>query len=161
MKIIDMLKTDYILEELKSGNKRDVLKELVGSFMKIHQKLDSEATLNVLFEREKLGSTGIGEGIAIPHGKITGLDQLILSFGRSAVGIDFDAMDGKPVHLFFLLIAPENSAGQHLKTLAKIAKDAGKLLVVDAISGLGAYAEQSTSKAFGLQDKTDGSKIKG
>jgi PTS system nitrogen regulatory IIA component len=122
MKIIDMLKTDYILEELKSGNKRDVLKELVGSFMKIHQKLDSEATLNVLFEREKLGSTGIGEGIAIPHGKITGLDQLILSFGRSAVGIDFDAMDGKPVHLFFLLIAPENSAGQHLKTLAKISK---------------------------------------
>ena len=80
MKIIDMLKTDYILEELKSDNKRDVLKELVGSFMKIHQKLDSEATLNVLFEREKLGSTGIGEGIAIPHGKITGLDQLILSF---------------------------------------------------------------------------------
>jgi PTS system nitrogen regulatory IIA component len=122
MKIIDMLKTDYILEELKSGNKRDVLKELVGSFMKIHQKLDSEATLNVLFEREKLGSTGIGEGIAIPHGKITGLDQLILSFGRSAVGIDFDAMDGKPVHLFFLLIAPENSAGQYLKTLAKISK---------------------------------------
>lgn len=122
MKIIDMLKTDYILEELKSGNKRDVLKELVGSFMKIHQKLDSEATLNVLFEREKLGSTGIGEGIAIPHGKITGLDQLILSFGRSAVGIDFDAMDSKPVHLFFLLIAPENSAGQHLKTLAKISK---------------------------------------
>ena len=117
-----MLKTDYILEELKSDNKRDVLKELVGSFMKIHQKLDSEATLNVLFEREKLGSTGIGEGIAIPHGKITGLDQLILSFGRSAVGIDFDAMDGKPVHLFFLLIAPENSAGQHLKTLAKISK---------------------------------------
>ena len=122
MKIIDMLKTDYILEELKSGNKRDVLKELAGSFMKIHQKLDSETTLNVLFEREKLGSTGIGEGIAIPHGKITGLDQLILSFGRSAVGIDFDAMDGKPVHLFFLLIAPENSAGQHLKTLAKISK---------------------------------------
>jgi PTS system nitrogen regulatory IIA component len=122
MKIIDMLKTDYILEELKSDNKRDVLKELVGSFMKIHQKLDSEATLNVLFDREKLGSTGIGEGIAIPHGKITGLDQLILSFGRSAVGIDFDAMDGKPVHLFFLLIAPENSAGQHLKTLAKISK---------------------------------------
>jgi len=117
-----MLKTDYILEELKSGNKRDVLKELVGSFMKIHQKLDSEATLNVLFEREKLGSTGIGEGIAIPHGKITGLDQLIVYFGRSAVGIDFDAMDGKPVHLFFLLIAPENSAGQHLKTLAKISK---------------------------------------
>ena len=122
MKIIDMLKTDYILEELKSESKKDVLKELVGSFMKIHQKLDSEATLNVLFEREKLGSTGIGEGIAIPHGKITGLDQLILSFGRSAVGIDFDAMDGKPVHLFFLLIAPENSAGQHLKTLAKISK---------------------------------------
>ncbi len=78
--------------------------------------------LHVLLEREKLGSTGIGDGIAIPHGKLAGLDEMVIAFGRSREGIDFEAMDGKPVHLFFLLMAPENSAGQHLKALAKISR---------------------------------------
>ena len=82
----------------------------------------AEAMLQVLLERERLGSTGIGEGIAIPHGKLQGLDEILLSFGRSSEGISFDAMDGKPVHLFFLLMAPENSAGLHLKILAKISR---------------------------------------
>jgi nitrogen PTS system EIIA component len=122
MKIMEMLATDCILEELKSDNKRDVLRELVGPFIRTYRNLDSESMVNVLSEREKLGSTGIGDGIAIPHGKIIGLDQLVLSFGRSMTGINFDAMDGKPAHLFFLLVAPENSAGQHLKALAKISK---------------------------------------
>jgi len=119
---MEMLATDCILEELKSDNKRDVLRELVGPFIRTYRNLDSESMVNVLSEREKLGSTGIGDGIAIPHGKIIGLDQLVLSFGRSMTGINFDAMDGKPAHLFFLLVAPENSAGQHLKALAKISK---------------------------------------
>lgn len=122
MKIMEMLATDCILEELKSDCKRDVLKELVGPFIRNYRNLDSEYMVNVLFEREKLGSTGIGDGIAIPHGKIIGLDQLALSFGRSMAGINFDTMDGKPAHLFFLLVAPENAAGQHLKALAKISK---------------------------------------
>jgi PTS system nitrogen regulatory IIA component len=78
--------------------------------------------VEVLFERERLGSTGIGEGIAIPHGKLDDLDQLALSFGRSAHGVDFESMDGKPVHLFFLLVAPENCPGIHLRALAKIAR---------------------------------------
>ena len=84
--------------------------------------------LHVLLDREKLGSTGIGDGIAIPHGKLAGLEEMVVAFGRSRSGIAFEAMDGKPVHLFFLLMAPENSAGQHLKVLAKISrmlKDAG------------------------------------
>ena len=76
----------------------------------------------MLLEREKLGSTGIGDGIAIPHGKLKGLDRLVISFGRSRQGIDFDAIDGKPVHIFFLLMAPESSTGQHLKALAKISR---------------------------------------
>jgi len=122
MKIIDMLKPDYIVESLKSDKKRDVLSELSALFIKHYPGLDIETTLAVLMEREKLGSTGIGEGIAIPHGKLAGLDDLVVCFGRSVAGIDFNAMDGKPVHLFFLLLAPENSAGQHLKTLAKISK---------------------------------------
>jgi PTS system nitrogen regulatory IIA component len=122
MKIIDMLKPEYILEALKSDKKRDVLLELSAPFLKQYPKLDQEVTLSALVEREKLGSTGIGEGIAIPHGKLAGLDDLVVCFGRSTSGVDFNAMDGKPVHLFFLLLAPENSAGQHLKTLAKISK---------------------------------------
>jgi len=122
MKIIDMLKVEDIIEELRSGNKMDVLRELVQPFVKSPRKLDCDTTVNVLYEREKLGSTGIGDGIAIPHGKVPGLDELVLSFGRSTAGINFDSMDGKPAHLFFLLMAPENSAGQHLKALAKISK---------------------------------------
>jgi PTS system nitrogen regulatory IIA component len=122
MKIIDLLKPDYILDTLQSNKKRDALLELLTPFLKHYPGLDAEMALSVLMEREKLGSTGIGEGIAIPHGKLAGLNDLAVCFGRSAAGIDFNAMDGKPVHLFFLLLAPENSAGQHLKTLAKISR---------------------------------------
>ncbi|MFH1080056.1 MAG: PTS sugar transporter subunit IIA [Pseudomonadota bacterium] len=122
MKIVEMLKPEYTIEALQSDKKRDVLLELLTPFLKNYPKLNPEVTLSVLMEREKLGSTGIGEGIAIPHGKLTGLDNLIICFGRSAAGVDFNAMDGNPVHLFFLLLAPENSAGQHLKALAKISR---------------------------------------
>jgi PTS system nitrogen regulatory IIA component len=122
MKIVEMLKPEYIIEALQSDKKRDVLLELLAPFLKNYPKLDPEVTLSVLIEREKLGSTGIGEGIAIPHGKLAGLDNLIICFGRSAAGVDFNAMDGNSVHLFFLLLAPENSAGQHLKALAKISR---------------------------------------
>jgi nitrogen PTS system EIIA component len=122
MKITDMLKREFVLEQLKAGNKRDALAELAGVFAQGRIKVDSEAMLHVLLERERLGSTGIGDGIAIPHGKLPGLEEMVVSFGRSREGIAFEAMDGKPVHLFFLLMAPENSAGQHLKALAKISR---------------------------------------
>jgi len=122
MKITDMLKREFVLEQLKAGNKRDALAELAGVFAIGRIKVDSEAMLHVLLERERLGSTGIGDGIAIPHGKLPGLEEMVVSFGRSREGIAFEAMDGKPVHLFFLLMAPENSAGQHLKALAKISR---------------------------------------
>jgi PTS system nitrogen regulatory IIA component len=73
-------------------------------------------------DREKLGSTGIGDGIAIPHGKIRDLGGVVASFGRSREGVDFESIDQKPTHLFFLLVAPENSAGMHLKALARISR---------------------------------------
>jgi len=91
-------------------------------FKKAGMVLDSGEMLDILLDRERLGSTGIGEGVAIPHGKMVGLKEMVISFGRSREGIDFEAMDGKPVHLFFLLMAPENSAGLHLKVLAKISR---------------------------------------
>ena len=122
MNLTEILKRDFILEELEARNQHEVLDELVRVFAMGGVRFDPEAMLQVLLERERLGSTGIGEGIAIPHGKLQGLDEILLSFGRSSEGISFDAMDGKPVHLFFLLMAPENSAGLHLKILAKISR---------------------------------------
>jgi nitrogen PTS system EIIA component len=122
MKITEMLRREFVLEDLKARNKHDVLAELANVFANGKTNVNPEAMLHVVLERERLGSTGIGDGIGIPHGKVTGLDEMVVSFGRSREGIEFDAMDGKPVHLFFLLMAPENSAGQHLKALAKISR---------------------------------------
>jgi PTS system nitrogen regulatory IIA component len=121
MKITDMMKPEYIVEELRAKTKRDVLAELSSVFLP-DLSCDAEEMVSILLEREKLGSTGIGDGIAIPHGKMAALKGLVVAFGRSRPGIDFNAMDGKPVHLFFLLMAPENSAGLHLKALAKISR---------------------------------------
>jgi len=122
MKITEMLKQEFILEELEGRGKKDVLAELSGVFKTPGINLDSKEMLKVLLEREKLGSTGIGEGIAIPHGKMAGLKEMVISFGRSSKGVDFETLDGRPAHLFFLLMAPENSSGLHLKVLAKISK---------------------------------------
>ena len=122
VKITELLRKEYILEQLKAKNKEEVLAELAGVFARGAIKFDSGAMLRALLEREKLGSTGIGDGIAIPHGKFAGLKEILVAFGRSRAGIAFEALDGKPVHLFFLLMAPENSAGQHLKVLAKISR---------------------------------------
>ena len=122
MKILDILDKECIIPELRARTKREVLEELSGALLNCKANLDKEALVEVLLERERLGSTGIGDGIAIPHGKVQDLDELVLSFGRSTQGIDFDSMDGRPTHLFFLLIAPENSAGIHLRALAKISR---------------------------------------
>lgn len=122
MKIMDILNKDCIIPELRSENKKEVLEELTGALLNCKANLNKESLVEVLLERERLGSTGIGDGIAIPHGKVQDLDELVLSFGRSTQGIEFDSMDGRPTHLFFLLIAPENSAGIHLRALAKISR---------------------------------------
>lgn len=122
MKIADLLRKECIIEDLCAKNKKDVLAELSAIFFQGDTRIDRDAVVNVLLEREKLGSTGIGDGIAIPHGKHGDMGDLIVSFGRSKEGVDFNAMDGKPVHLFFLLMAPESTTGQHLKVLAKISR---------------------------------------
>ena len=98
------------------------MEELAQAICTHAPAVDKSDLVRILLEREKLGSTGIGEGVAIPHGKISSLSQPMISFGRSKKGLDFDSMDAQPAYLFFLLVAPENSAGLHLKTLAKIAK---------------------------------------
>ncbi|HAR98226.1 MAG TPA: PTS fructose transporter subunit IIA [Syntrophus sp. (in: bacteria)] len=122
MKITDMLRKEYMIERLLARGKTAVLEEMVAQFHRGPETFSEPEMVRVLLEREKLGSTGIGEGIAIPHGKLEGLEGMIVAFGRSPEGIDFEAMDGKPVHLFFMLMAPENSTGQHLKVLARISR---------------------------------------
>jgi PTS system nitrogen regulatory IIA component len=122
MKITKMLNPEYIIPELKSVTKEEALAELSANFPYASLNCDQATAVNALINREKLGSTGIGDGIAIPHGKMCGLDDLLLSFGRSKKGVAFDAMDGKPAHLFFLLIVPEDFPSQHLKLLAKISR---------------------------------------
>lgn len=122
MKIADILNRDLIIPELTSKNKKEVLEELVAAIVKQNKRINKEELIKVLLEREKLGSTGIGDGVAIPHGKLKNIDALLASFGKSVDGVDFDSMDGKPTHIFFLLVAPENSAGIHLKALARISR---------------------------------------
>ncbi|HPX56032.1 MAG TPA: PTS sugar transporter subunit IIA [Syntrophales bacterium] len=122
MKIVDMLKKEFISTSLRSKDKEDVLSELCSLFAYGNVKFNHSAMVKALLEREKLGTTGIGDGIAIPHGKLADLDDMYIAFGKSEAGVPFEAMDGKPAHLFFLLVAPEQSTGQHLKTLAKLSR---------------------------------------
>ena len=121
MKILDVLETEAILVDLKATDKKGVLDELVKPIAS-PAGLDPEELVRILMERERLGSTGIGGGIGIPHGKIKTLDSLVLGFGLSRKGVDFESMDGRPTHIFFLLITPENSTGLHLKLLARISR---------------------------------------
>jgi len=116
------LEEDNIIPDLKAKDKKGVLEELAEAIASHEPSLDKNSLVKVLLERERLGSTGIGDGVAIPHGKFPAVTQPIISFGRSRKGLDFDSMDGEPAFLFFLLVAPENAASIHLKALAKIAK---------------------------------------
>jgi PTS system nitrogen regulatory IIA component len=122
MKIADLLDIKAISTELTSSKKIEVLAEMVDLLRRVQPDLDATELLAVLIDREELGSTGIGDGVAIPHGKIKGLDQLLMAFGRKKDGVDFDSMDNRPAFLFFLLLAPESEATLHLKALARISK---------------------------------------
>jgi PTS system nitrogen regulatory IIA component len=122
MKILELLDRNCILANLQATHKQEVLEELAATLVPGPEGLNLKTVVEVLLDRERLGSTGIGDNIAIPHGKLANLPELRLAFGRSLKGVDFDSMDGKPTHLFFLLLAPINSAGLHLKALAKISR---------------------------------------
>jgi len=121
MKICEVLHKEAILADLKARNKKGILEELVGPVAEI-ANVHPEDLVKVLLERERLGSTGIGGGIGIPHGKMKNLESLVLGFGLSRKGVDFESLDGKPAHIFFLLMTPENSTGLHLKLLARISR---------------------------------------
>ena len=121
MKILDVLHKEAIISDLKAIDKQGVLEELVMPIAGI-AGVNQDYLVRVLMERERLGSTGIGEGVGIPHGKLKDLASLVLGFGLSRKGVDFESMDGQPTHIFFLLVTPENSTGLHLKLLARISR---------------------------------------
>ncbi len=122
MNMKDALRESCVIADLKGGTKEGVLTELVSALKNAGLVQDVGQAVGVILEREKLGSTGIGDGVAIPHGKMKGLNRILCVFGRSKEGIDFDAVDGKPVHIFFLLLAPEDSAGLHIQMLSRISR---------------------------------------
>jgi len=124
MKIMDFLSKKAIAMDFKSAKKEDAIKELVDALINAGDidKKDRAKLLEALMAREELGSTAIGQGVAIPHAKIEGVDKLVAAFGLSKKGVNFDSLDGEPAYIFFLLLAPQDSAGPHLKALARISR---------------------------------------
>ncbi len=121
MKIMDYIKEEGVISDLQAIDKLSVLKELTRVLIKFYPSPLSEEIIQAVLDRERLGSTGIGEGIAIPHGQLKKLEDFMVSFGRSIKGVNFDSIDQKPAHLFFLVIGPENSEVNNLKLLSRIA----------------------------------------
>ncbi|TMA39380.1 MAG: PTS sugar transporter subunit IIA [Deltaproteobacteria bacterium] len=122
MKITDILQESSVVASLAGRSKADVIQEMAGVLTRDHTEIDRQRLIQALEDRERLNSTALGDGVAIPHGKLPGLKRVLAAFGRSRAGVDFQSLDGKPTHLFFLLVAPEDSAGAHLKALARISR---------------------------------------
>ncbi len=122
MKLMDFLIPDAIESDMKSVTKADAVRELVALLKKSGAITDENSVAEVVLEREELGTTGIGEGIAVPHGKSDATTELVAAFGRSERGVNFESMDNQPVHLLFLLLAPKSYSGPHLMALARISR---------------------------------------
>lgn len=122
MKMLDFLDRNAITVNIKSKKKQDVIRELVDLVSNVYPIKDKEALVDTLMNRELLGSTGIGQGIGIPHAKSSCVKKLVAALGISRTGVDFDSLDGEPTYIFLLLVAPEDAAGPHLKALAKISR---------------------------------------
>jgi fructose-specific phosphotransferase system IIA component len=120
IKLSDLLKEKLIELKLDGKDKIEIIDELVGIISKSGKVKNKKALSSALMEREKLGSTAIGNGVAVPHTKIDGIKDTVLAFGRSQGGVDFNSLDGEKTHLFFMLISPKEAIGAHLKVLAKI-----------------------------------------
>ena len=122
MKITDIIDENSIIADLKANTKQNIIAELVDRLVKNGKIKDKNTAMHALMERERLGSTGIGGNVAIPHAKSPEIGGIVATFGRSKNGVNFDSLDQKPVYFIFLLISLENSAGIHLKTLARISR---------------------------------------
>lgn len=121
MKISDIMSVDSVLLSVKAKNKRQLLQEL-SQFAAGITKVNDRTIFDALLERENLGSTGFGNGTALPHGRLPELDKVYVFFARLATPVDFDAIDGKPVDTLFLLLSPESSGADHLTVLAQVSR---------------------------------------
>jgi PTS system nitrogen regulatory IIA component len=122
MKVVDFLSSNRVIPTLRGTSKSEVLTEMAEHLAQVQPGIDAVALARALEERELLASTAIGDGIAIPHGKLDTVDSLMGVLGRSVLGLDFDSIDGKPTHLVFMLVAPTASTGAHLKALARLSR---------------------------------------
>jgi PTS system nitrogen regulatory IIA component len=144
MRISQLLSKSSIIENLNAQDKKGAIDELALAISET-TKVPVKELATVLMEREQLGSTGIGGGIAIPHGKLGSVQSIIVGFGLSRKGVEYESLDNKPVHIFFLLLTPENSTGGHLKVLAQISK----LLKMDQFKK-GLVAAQSVDDIYDI-----------
>jgi len=122
VKLSDILRESSVVADIKGVTKREILYEMVETLKNAKLIDNVDSVVDIIMEREKLGSTGIGDGVAIPHGKMKKLNTILCVAGRSKEGVNFDAVDRQPVHIFFLVLAPEDSASMHLKVLSRISK---------------------------------------
>lgn len=131
--IKDLLQDDLIIEELQATDKMGVIREFSGLLKSRHRIVSEDELVRALVDRESLGSTGIGGGVAIPHGKLNGITEMIVAFGKSSNGVDYQAVDGEPVYLFFLLVTPYEKPGDHLKALARISRILKNAMLRDSL----------------------------
>jgi len=151
LKIADLLTASRIIPSLKAADKKGALKEMADWMAREDPALDARRLFDTLLEREKISTTAIGEGVAIPHGKAPGVKQVRGLLARSSQGVDFDSLDGGLTHLFFVLVAPEDSAADHLKALARISR-----LLKDSDFRLRLMKEKSGAEIFAVIKEEDG-----
>ncbi|NQV99444.1 MAG: PTS IIA-like nitrogen regulatory protein PtsN [Rhodospirillales bacterium] len=149
MEINDLVSTNGVVSNLKASSKKQAIQELARRAAEISGQPE-RAVFDVLMERERLGTTGVGNGIAIPHGKLENLDKLYGLFARLEAPVDFQAIDDQPVDLIFLLLAPESAGADHLKALARVSRllrdkaTCDKLRGTNTVDGLYAILAEST-----------------
>ncbi len=152
MEITDLLAPEAVIPHMKAQSKKQLLQDLAQRMAQL-SGLPERRIAETLIERERLGSTGMGQGIAIPHGRLAGLDRIVGLFARLESPIEYEAVDGQPVDLVFLLLAPENAGADHLKALARVSR----LLRNQAVcEKLRAAAKPEVMYAL-LTDRTNGS----
>jgi len=133
MKLSNLMREDLICLNLRVDNKKDGINKIVDLLAKAKGVTDRDKFLRSIMEREKLASTGVGEGVAIPHARTEATQEVVIAFARSEEGIDFDSLDKEPVHLIFMIAAPEKPAESYLKALARISRLLGKKLFKDSL----------------------------
>lgn len=122
MKLSDLLHKDFIIAELKSTAKEDVINELIDLFNNDNRVIDIKKVRDAVLDREKIMSTGVGKGFAIPHGKTSAVNEILAAFGKTENPIDYQALDNQPVHLVFLLVGKDNMVSTHIKLLSRISR---------------------------------------